>query len=380
MRFDAAANAWIVARYADAVEVLRDTARFSSVNSLGIESFSLLPSEVLAVLDNGFSRFPGIVEMDPPTHTKYRNLVNLAFTPRRVAGLEPRIRELAVQLIGEMAATKDLEFVSQFAFPLPMMVISELLGVPAEDRLLVQSLTNDFRALEAGTIFQLDLDGQIRCAKSFVAFQRYAADLIEKRRLAPADDILGALVRSRLEDGRELTMAETVSMVIHLMFAGQETTVMLLGSLMWLLMQRPEQWMKLRAQPKLAAGALEEALRLEPPVTYHLRRTTEAVVLDGVEIPAVSNVQVMFANANLDRRVFMDATRFDIERPIAARHLSFGRGIHFCVGAPLARLEARVAFEELPARLPSLHLGSGSEPAYASHRMLHGLSELRLSW
>jgi cytochrome P450 len=379
VRYDAEAGAWIVRRYVDAVEVLRDTSRFSSINSLGIEAFSVLPAEVQSVLDDGYSRFPGIVEMDPPAHTRYRSLINLAFTPRRVVALEPRVRQIVVQLIGEMAASKEVEFVAQFAFPLPMIVISEVLGVPPEDSLHVQTLTNDFRALEAGTLSQLPLDEQLRCARSFVAFQRYAAKLIKKRRAKETDDVLGALVASRLDDGRELATAELVSMVIHLLFAGQETTVMLLGSLMWLLMKNPDQWEKLCARPQLATSALEEALRLEPPVTYHLRRTTEAVRLAGVDVPAGADVRVVFATANLDDQVFSDPTRFDIERSDVGRHLSFGRGIHFCVGAPLARLEARIVFEELAARLPGLKPASGNEAAYSPHRMLHGLSDLRLT-
>ncbi|HZQ03055.1 MAG TPA: cytochrome P450 [Gaiellaceae bacterium] len=379
VRVDADRGAWLVTGYDEAVGVLLDTGTFSNVNCIGIASFEDAAPEVQAVLRQGFERFPGMVELDPPVHTRYRTLVNLAFTPRRVAAYEPRIRELADGLIDAFPAGR-VEFMRAFALPLPGAVIGEVLGLPAADMPMLQHLSDAFKTLEAGTLASLSLGEQLETARDFVRFQHYAREVVEERRRTPGDDLISSVIQDGMALAEPLSLVEEISMVIHLIFAGQETTVMLLGGMMLLLMTHRDQWQALCARPELIPGAVEESLRCEPPVLYHQRRTTKPARIGAVEIPAGEDVHVVFAAANRDARRFPDPDRFDVARGDAGRHLSFGRGVHFCVGAPLARLEAKVTLEQLTSRLPELRLATGTTPPRDPHEMLSGLTRLELEW
>jgi cytochrome P450 len=374
-------KAWVLTRYDDIVAVLTDTRRFSAVGSIGIDPFTSFRDEVQRIFNEGYERFPGLIEMDPPIHSRYRSLVNLAFTPRRVAALEPRIRQLTDDLVDSFASMGAADFTRVFAFPLPMIVICEVLGVPPRDMQAVQAMADGFRALEAGNMWQLSVADQVRVARSFVNFQHYAAELIADRRQHPLDEyLLTTLLSTQLAGERPLTTEELVSTVIHLLFAGTETTARMLASAMWHLLAQPEKWEALRADPGLAANAVEEALRMEPPVVYHLRRTREAVRSGDVEIPAGQPVHLLFASANRDAAAFDHPDVFDLEREGVTRHLGFGRGPHFCVGAPVGRLEGRVALEILLQRLPTLRLEAGYEPEPEEHLMLRGLERLPIEW
>jgi cytochrome P450 len=372
--------AWIVTRYTDIITVLRDNERYSAVNSIEIAPFDSFQPEVRAILATGYPRFPGMIELDPPDHTRFRNLVNTAFTPRRVAELEPRIRQVVGGLIDAFGAQGPIDFVERFAFPLPMTVIGQLVGANPEDADLLRDFTNNFRTLEAGLVNTLPLEQQLRCAELFVQFQKYAAGMVEKRRANPTDDLTSALIQARMEDGTELDLEQTISMVIHLLFAGQETTVMLLGSMMLRLLTKRELWEAVVRRPELAATVVDEALRFDAPVTYHSRRTKTPVELGGAAIPAGQDVQLIFDAANHDEAAFPEPSQFKVDRADASRHLSFGRGVHFCVGAPLARLEVRIALQELGSRLPTLRLDPSSAHDYASHQMLHSLQQLMVDW
>lgn len=379
--FSPVMNAWVLTRYEDVVAVLSDSKRFSNVGSIGIDAFDTFPPEVQQIFDQGYARFPGLIEMDPPAHSAYRSLVNLAFTPRRVAALEPRIRQLTDDLVDTFAADGRADFPRAFAFPLPMIVICEILGVPPADMLAVQSMADGFRALEAGNMWKLPVTEQLRVARSFVDFQHYAAGLIEDRRQHPQDeDLLTTLLSAELSGERPLTTEELVSNVIHLLFAGTETTARMLTSAMWHLLDPREAWEELRRDPALATNAVEEALRLEPPVIYHLRQTKEAVRFGEVEIPAGQPVHLLFASANRDDTAFHHPETFDVHRDGITRHLGFGRGPHFCVGAPVGRLEGRVALEVLLWRLPSIRLESGFVAVPEDHLMLRGLERLPIEW
>jgi cytochrome P450 len=331
------------------------------------------------VLAAGYERFPGMVELDPPAHVRYRRLVNIAFTPRRVAAYESRIRELVCRLI-DAFPRREVEFIRALALPLPGLVIGEVLGLPPEDMPMLQHLSDAFKLLEAGTLASLSCDEQIEVARDFVQFQEYAATLVEARRGGQSDDLISVMLRAGSAMGEPLTLIEEISMVIHLVFAGQETTVMLLGGMMLLLMTNRDQWNLLCRNPCLIPGAVEEALRCEPPVIYHQRRTKRRARVGDVTIPTDADVRVVFAAANRDPRRFARPDCFDVGREDAGRHLSFGRGVHFCVGAPLARLEAAVLFEELTARLPNLRLRPGFVAPRDAHVMLGGVGRLELIW
>jgi cytochrome P450 len=371
---------WIVSRFEDVVGVLMDNKRYTARGSIGIEPFTEFAPEVQAVFDTGYERFPGMIELDPPDHTRYRSLVNKAFTPRRVAALEPQIQAITDDLIDGFAADGRIDFIRRFAFPLPMTVICEMLAVPSADMDHVQELADGFRTLEAGTVGKLPIDEQLDVARAFVAFQHYAAGLVEMRRREPAEDLLGTLIVAELDDGRALTTEELVSMITHFLFAGQETAARLLGTLMYRLLSVRERWERLVADPSLANAVSEEGLRLEPPVIYHHRETREAVTLAGVDIPAGDTLHLLFASANHDEAAFADPEAFAPERDGLSRHLGFGRGVHFCVGAPVARREMRIALETLARRLPAIELTPGPSPEPEDHVMLRGLKRLDVRW
>jgi cytochrome P450 len=371
---------WIVTRYQDVVSILLDSSQFSAVNSIGIEPFDSLPAEVKAVLALGYPRFPGIIEMDPPEHTRYRNLVNLAFTPRRIAALEPRIRAIAHELIDRLPGSHRADFVTAFGDPLPIRVIGDILGVPIEDMDRVQVLSDSFRTLEAGTISELPLERQIETARQFVELQQYVAGMVSKRLEHPADDLVSVITGTRLAGERPLQIDELVSTVIHLLFAGQETTTRLLASTVHFLLDDPTLWASLISEPSLASAAIEEGLRMDPPVTYHLRLTKVPVEIGGVTIPADAPVHLVFASANRDDAAFENPSAFDLHRSNASRHLGFGRGIHFCVGAPIGRLEGRIGLEALVERVPSLRLAALGPPVREDHIMLSGIATLPIEW
>ena len=380
VRFDDEQGAWIVEAYEDVIEVLRDQVHFSAVNSIGIAPFSTMRPEVRAVLEAGLPRFPGIIEMDPPRHTSYRRLVNEGFTPRRVAALEPRMREIADDLLDGLTGETGADFVRVFGDPLPIRVISEILGVPTEDTDRVQHLSDSFRTLEAGTIGTLPLETQIETAERFVEFQRYVDRMVDERRRQPGQDLVSVLVATPLAGERPLTQEELVSTVIHLLFAGQETTTRLLASMINLLLSDRSLWERVIAEPEVIPTAVEESLRLEPPVTYHQRQVKAAVTLDGAELEPGDNLHLVFRRANRDSGVFGDPDTLDLDRSNASRHLGLGRGIHFCVGAPIGRLEAKVALEALTQRVPTLRLVPDRPPEREQHAMLGGLGSLPVEW
>jgi cytochrome P450 len=380
LRYEPAADAWIVTSYDDVIDILRDQANFSAINAIGIAPFSTMASEVREALDRGRPRFPGIIEMDPPDHTRYRRLVNEGFTPRRVAALEPRMREIAHELVDGLEASTSADFVPAFGDPLPIRVIGEILGVPREDTEHVQRLSDSFRTLEAGTIGTLPIERQIATAEQFVAFQRYVEAMIDERRAQPGDDLVSVLVQTPLAGERPLTTDELVSTVIHLLFAGQETTTRLIASMLQLLLSERSLWERLLAAPELAANAVEESLRLEPPGTYHQRQGKRPVTVGGTDLEPGAAVHLVFRDANRDPAVFADPDRFDLERENASRHLGLGRGIHFCVGAPIGRLEAKVAIEVLTERVPTLRLVPGTTAEREQHAMLSGLATLPVEW
>jgi cytochrome P450 len=372
-------DAWIVTRHADVKRVLGDREHFTAAGSIGIDHFDMFAPEVRAVLARGYDRFPGIIEMDPPTHTMYRALVDRSFKPRRVAAMEPRFREIAHGLIDAFAGEPSTDLVPSFAIPYPMAVICHLLGVPDQDLADVHRMSAGFAALEAGTIWRRPLREQVASAEQFVAFQHYAADLVESRRAHPRHDLISALVSVKLDGARRLTLEEAISTIIHLLFAGHETNARSLASTVHMLLSDRDLWDAVVRDPSLIPNVVEEGLRMEPPVTYHTRTTVRAVTLSGAEIPPGSVVHLVFAAANHDDAVFPEPTRFDVGRANSARHLGFGWGIHHCVGAPVARLESRVAIEVLATRLPGLRPRS-LDVEREHHAMLRGLESLPVEW
>jgi cytochrome P450 len=287
----------------------------------------------------------------PPGHTRIRRLVSGAFTPRAIDALEPWIRDMTGQLL-ESADAAGFDLIDALAFPLPITVICRLLGVPPQDQVLFWAWGHDVAAtLEPQTLHAAESDPH----SAELALTAYLGDLVRERRAAPDDSLLSALIAAGEDDDR-LSSDELVATALLLLVAGFETTVNLIGNGVVALLGEPSQWERLREDPALIPGAVEELLRYDSPVQLTSRIATEDVDVDGTVICKGTSVMVAIGGANRDPEVFGDPDRLQVDRPNAARHLSFSFGVHHCLGASLARLEGRVALEELIRRYPRLRL------------------------
>ena len=346
-----ALNAWVVSRYDQVEAIVTDHERFS--NAAAIHAPATL-DPTAAGLVGGFGWTPNF-DTDPPQHTRIRQAVSQAFTARRIASLEPTIRRIAHRLVDELEPRGDGDIVSAFCLPFPAHVIFGMLGVPEADLGRVHHWTQRFIELYVAQIVDHD---DVARARDCVEYWSYCLDLINQRAANPGDDLISGLVASASNTGAmavdpPLSVAEIASICMLLVVAGHETTSNLLGSLLLHLLSEPSRWEEVCSHPGLIPDAVEEALRIDAPVQVLHRVTTCPVSLDGVDLPTGTKVLVPFGAANHDDRVFAEPDRFDMHRTRAARHLAFSKGVHYCLGAPLARLEGRVALEVLigaPAR------------------------------
>lgn len=331
---------WAISRHADVEAAHRDPETFSSAHGTVLEMMSE------SARSTGMMIF-----MDPPEHTRLRALVSRAFTPRRVAGLEAHVRALCAEMLDPHVGTSGFDFLQDFGALLPSKVISALVGVPPEDQETYRKVIDDLFHIEPGV-------GMVNHTSATASLQlvQYLAGLLEERSANPEDDLLSALVGAEVTDDdgavRRLTNAESAAFALLLFTAGTETVARLLGWAAVILADHPESRDELVADPSLIPKAAEELLRLEAPSPVQGRWTTREITLHGVEIPRGSKVLLLTGSAGRDERAYTDPDRFDLHRD-AASHVSFGYGIHFCVGAALARLEARVALEEVLARFPT---------------------------
>ena len=342
---------WVTAGHATASAVLRDR-RFSSspVHQPGYAPPAYPPGDPRAGLAGG-----DLLTLDPPDHTRLRRLVSGAFTPGAVAALEPFVRDTAARLLAA-AGPAGFDLIGALAFPLPIAVICHLLGVPAADQGRFRAWGRDVAAsLEPRT--SRAAASQSRASE--YALAAYLGDLAAARRAEPDGSLLSALIAAE-EEGDRLTPGELVAMALLLLVAGFETTVNLIGNGTVALLREPgrEQWHALRDDPALVPGAVEELLRYDSPVQLTSRTATEDAEVAGTLVRRGTPVIVAIGGANRDPAVFSDPGRLLVTRPGAARHLSFSLGIHHCLGAPLARLEARVALEELTRARPGLQLAA----------------------
>ncbi|WP_189081587.1 cytochrome P450 family protein [Mangrovihabitans endophyticus] len=330
------AYAWLVTRYEDARRALADPRLSKAARG---PAGNGIPDRVRSAVSHH------MLSADPPDHTRLRRLVSAAFTARRIEALRPRIERIADDLLDAMAGRDRVDLIDTFAFPLPIQVICELLGVPADDR-------DEFRAWSnviVGGAHRQQIPGAMQAMVSYIH------KLIATRREHGGDDLLSGLIAVRDNEDR-LTEDELSSMVFLLLIAGHETTVNLIGNGTYLLLSQRERWERLRAEPQLLPTAIEEFLRYEGPVeTATSRIATEPVEIGGHVIPAGETVLALLLSANRDDERFPDAAELRLDRR-QNPHLAFGHGIHYCLGAPLARLEAQIAFTKLLDRVPQLHL------------------------
>lgn len=332
---------------------------------------------VQEVAKEGWPLVDTMLTEDPPAHHRFRKLVNKAFLPRRVEATEPHAEEIAGELLDRFAADGRVELLGQFAQPLPLTVIAEQLGVPREDLPTFRRFTDGFVAQLGG---MADAEGQLEAARLIVEFQKYFAARLEERRAAPRDDILSDLVHARVEDERPLDVAEMLSILQQILVAGNETTASAIAEGMARLIAHPEQMQRVEREPERIPALVEEVLRLATPTANMWRVATRDTELGGVAIPKGSLLLLRYASANRDETVFPEPDRFDVTRPNAAEHLAFGSGVHFCLGAKLARMEMRVAFRTLLlGRLSGwAHDPAAPPPRYKPNVLLHGLEALPL--
>lgn len=361
-----------ITRYADVSSLLRDPRAVSDRRSVGdgrrgpMERW-WMPGPVKLLLDS-------MVMKDPPDHRRLRNLVQKAFTPTMVAGLTARVEAITNELLDAMARQPTPELIDALALPLPLTVIAEMLGVPPEER-------HSFRTLFAKVADPDAVNpiGFLRNLPRMGQLGRFVRRLIALRREQPGDDLMTALVRAEEGDDR-LSEDELVSMVFLLLFAGHETTVNLIANGVQALLAHPDQLTLLRERPELIDTAIEELLRFTNPVGVVAPRfAREELEVAGVRIPRGTTLTLLLASANLDEAAFPNAHRLDVTRE-PNRHVSFGLGAHFCLGAPLARLEARVALPALLRRFPTMRLAvPASQLELRSNLGLRGLQALPLA-
>ncbi|MGI5142507.1 MULTISPECIES: cytochrome P450 family protein [unclassified Streptomyces] len=337
-------EAWLVMRYEDALAALSDPRLSSDVRDA---SDPRLTQQLPATERESFLR--NMLRADPPDHTRLRRLVSKAFTARRVAELRPRVQEITDRLLDAVVPNGRADLVADLALPLPVTVISELLGVPAADRHDFQHWTDDM--IRRGT----ELPDPAVVDAAWRRMRSYLTDLLRAKRTRPADDLLSALIVARDEEQR-LDEDELVAMAFLLLVAGYITTVNLIGGGISVLLAHPDQLRTLRDDPALLPDAIEEFLRYDGPVNPGIARfAREDVEIGGVTIPRGATVLIASAIADRDPSRFTDPDRLDIARRDNA-HLAFGHGIHYCLGAPLARLEGQIAIGTVLRRLPRLAL------------------------
>ena len=339
-------NFFLVSRYDLVMQVVKDTETFSSkagvqVPSAPDGSHRLREGDVRTLLT-----------ADPPEHRFYRNLVNKAFSLKRVSSWEPRIRRIADELIDDFAGSGTCEMNYDFAVPLPLIVIIEALGLPRD--MLRQFKTWSDTISHLGGMLSAEEMAEVQHLRR--EFSAWVDEVIADRKLNLGDDFISDLIRARFKDSRPLDDAELNSIVLQFLVAGNETTTNTITSGMLLLLQHPDQMKLILEDHSLIPNLVEEVLRVESPVQTHFRYATKATELGGVQIPEGAGVGVMYGCANRDAAHFQQPEVFDVQRHNASKHLAFTQGVHFCPGAPLARLESAIAFEHLIKRLGNFQL------------------------
>ena len=382
--WSAAANAFIVTRHDLVMEVVRNPGRFSS--QFGRAGRPVPPEwreRIDAVVAEGSPRVAVLLTADPPAHTRHRRLVAKAFSPCAIAALEPTIRAISRRLVDSFVDGEPVEFVERFAVPLPVEVIARALNVPERDLDRFKAWS-DATASAIGTDIALE---QLEASeRSINEFQRYFAAQLDERRAEPRDDLLTHLLEARIDDDdpeitdrRPLDLAEMLRILQQLLVAGNETTTSLLADLMVLLARHPDEWQRMRDDPSRIPRVVEEALRLATPSSAIWRIATVDTELGATAIPAGSRLIITWMSANRDERVFgpgVDEFRPDRER--LNDHVAFGFGVHHCLGAPLSRLETRVALEELTRNVASFELHDEHALRYHPSFFLRGLTRVEL--
>jgi cytochrome P450 len=366
-------QAWVLTRYDDVLAVLRDQALFSSERTRATNPF-VQQLEAYRQASGPIGRTPTMLSLDPPAHTRMRNLVNKAFTPRVVERVRPHIQQIADELIDALPDPHRIDVMRDLAVPLPVIVIAETLGVPVSERERFKAWSSDVAGTLAGPFQPADVLDRARISSNELA--DYFRDQLTLRRREPRDDLLTALLNAE-EQGDLLSEDELLATCILLLVAGNETTTYLIGNGMLALLHHPDELRLLQGDPSLIVAAVEEMLRFDGPAQMTSRIATQEMELRGKRLEPGQVLLTVLAAANRDPEQFADPDRLDIRRP-NNRHLAFGYGIHYCVGAPLAVVEAQVAVNTLLRRFPDPR-PEFEAPQWGSSFILRGLKSLPIS-
>jgi cytochrome P450 len=359
---------WVVSRYEDVVYAFKHPELLENGRTMTIYWSS---SDERLREDSPINNKATMAFADPPAHTRIRKLLMTAFVPRAVARLEDRIRAITNEYIDQILAKDEFDLMADLAVPLPITLIAEVLGVDPSLRADFKRWSDASMVMTQGTLTDAEVDAILASRREFRAFFQ---DIIRDRRARPREDMISDLCQADV-DGDRLTSEEVHGLAMILLTAGGQTTTHMIGNGMNALLDHPELLQEIRANPALIPSFVEESLRYEGPSKMMPRYTTQEVTIRGVTIPPDQIVIALLASANRDPAQFPDPDRFDITREQRG-HLGFGHGIHFCSGAPLARMEGRIAFEELLRRIPSFSRNGKSE--WLPYLGLRGLRQLPL--
>ena len=366
---------WILTRYDDIQAMLRDSQRFTSLDRFTSTVKPEIPEPVWEQIQPLVRHFnAGVVNADPPDHTRLRNLLHKAFTAPTISKLQGYVRQLVDQLLDKVKGDGHMDLVRDLAYPLPVGVIGELLGVPLEDHDKLKRWSSGI--MEFMTTPRPTTEALFRSQEAILNLRDFFRKIYIQRRERPDDKLVSTLLAVR-DEGDRLSEEELLSTCVTLLVAGHATTTNLIASAVLFLLQHPDQLRKLRENPALIEGAVEESLRYDGPFQRNRRIAREDVIIGGKHIGKGQLVLAFLGAANRDPTHFPDPDRFDIERH-PNRHISFGAGVHFCLGASLSRLEARIAVNSILARMPDLRLAT--ETLEWENVMLRGLKALSLSY
>lgn len=373
---DSGQTAFLVTRYDLVAEILKNSELFSSkfMNPVGREQTD---PDVDAIYEQGWPWVDTLLTSDPPNHRRYRTLVNHAFTAKRVRALTPYIEALANQLVDSFVDVGTCEFIASYARPLPLNIIANQFGVPPADLPDFKRWSDSFVARLGGLISK---EQELKCAEDVVALQKYLKARIDKCRRDPSDNIMSSLVHAHSEEDKPLSDAELINMLQQLLVAGNETTANTLAGGLMSLLQEPDKLKAVYADPTLISNVVEESLRTVTAQSGMWRIATRDTVIAATPVPKGATILLRYDAANRDPSYFEDPEVFDIHRPHTPKHLAFGVGIHFCVGALLARKELEVGFRVLFSRLRNIRLTADNDLKHHPNMMLRGLKQLKIEF